>query len=76
MIWAMCVAIVFSCFSFEPMLRWWVQRRITQTQCGGCTFSLQGLAPGPDGYTVCPECGAAWRLPSTDAPDAHTRTLT
>ncbi len=30
--------------------------------CASCGYSLQRLSPEPDGCTVCPECGAAWRL--------------
>lgn len=36
-------------------------------RCRACAFSLEGLAPEGDGCVVCPECGAAWRLPSGDA---------
>ena len=41
------------------------QRRLRRlpSVCGPCGYSLTGLAPDPDGCTVCPECGAAWRLP-------------
>ncbi|MEL7472837.1 MAG: hypothetical protein AAGK04_05910 [Planctomycetota bacterium] len=38
--------------------------------CLQCLFKLRGLMSEPDGCTVCPECGAAWRLASTD-PGAH-----
>jgi hypothetical protein len=31
-------------------------------RCGACAFPLQGLNPEPDNCTVCPECGAAWKL--------------
>ena len=40
---------------------------LSRGHCPGCL----GLLPGevaPDGCTVCPECGAAWRL-DTPAPD-------
>lgn len=30
--------------------------------CGACRYPLTN-APDPDGCTVCPECGAAWKLP-------------
>lgn len=30
--------------------------------CGGCAYPLDALDPEPDGCTVCPECGAAWRI--------------
>jgi hypothetical protein len=36
-----------------------IQERI----CPSCLYDLQNLPPQEDGCTVCPECGAAWRLP-------------
>ena len=40
--------------------------------CPECSYSLSGLECEADGCTVCPECGAAWRLPdelvSEDSP--------
>jgi hypothetical protein len=30
--------------------------------CPSCAYHLRSLAPDPDGCTVCPECGAGWRL--------------
>jgi len=35
--------------------------------CLRCLYSLRGIPPQKDGCTVCPECGAAWRLaPETE----------
>ena len=35
--------------------------------CLACTRDLTGVPPQDDGCTVCPECGAAWRLaPKSD----------
>ena len=31
--------------------------------CPSCGYRLVGTPPEGDGCTVCPECGAAWRLP-------------
>lgn len=43
-------------------------------RCPVCTYNLSGLECEADGCTVCPECGAAWRLPdelaSERSPDA------
>jgi hypothetical protein len=36
--------------------------------CICCGYDLAGLPPDPDGLTTCPECAAAWRLPSPDPP--------
>lgn len=31
--------------------------------CLACGYELDGLSVEPDGCTVCPECGSAWRFP-------------
>ncbi len=36
--------------------------RRTDESCLVCRYSLDGLQPEPDGCTVCPECGGAWRI--------------
>jgi len=38
------------------------------SECLVCAYPLAELEPEPDGCTVCPECGAAWRIsPQTSA---------
>jgi hypothetical protein len=39
--------------------------------CGACGYPLESLEPETDGCVVCPECGAAWRVPP-DTPDNGT----
>ena len=34
---------------------------LAQGLCPACGHGVRGIPPGPDGCTVCPECGAAWR---------------
>lgn len=37
--------------------------QLSKTQaCLACGYSLKNLPIEPDGCTICPECGAAWRL--------------
>jgi hypothetical protein len=36
---------------------------LAKPQCPGCDHLLTGVPPQQDGCTICPECGAAWRLP-------------
>jgi hypothetical protein len=37
--------------------------------CAVCGYAINGLLVQADGCTVCPECGAAWRLPgATELP--------
>ena len=33
-------------------------------KCASCSYQLADLHPAPDSCTVCPECGAAWKLNS------------
>lgn len=34
--------------------------------CPACAYRIHGCEPEADGCTVCPECGAAWRLGHED----------
>ncbi len=36
---------------------------LNRAVCASCGYSLASLARAEDGCTVCPECGAAWKLP-------------
>lgn len=40
----------------------WKARYKELGRCPACQYSLASLEPATDGCTVCPECGAAWRL--------------
>jgi len=44
-------------------LRWQCAFLINVGRCPSCGYELRALPPADDGCTVCPECGAAWRLP-------------
>ena len=35
--------------------------------CPACAYKLDGVEPDADACTVCPECGAAWRVYKADA---------
>lgn len=35
---------------------------LTSDICPACAYRIAGVPPEPDGCTVCPECGAAWRM--------------
>lgn len=37
-------------------------------RCPACNYTLDNLTPAPDLCTLCPECGAAWRLPPQPSP--------
>jgi hypothetical protein len=41
---------------------------IDSGRCVSCGFSLDGLPVEADGMTVCPECGAAWKLKNWSRP--------
>lgn len=34
--------------------------------CPACVHGIDVIQPEPDGCTVCPECGAAWRMDNED----------
>lgn len=40
-----------------------IRRTLLSRLCPACEFSLRDLLPQADGCTVCPECGAAWKIP-------------
>jgi hypothetical protein len=41
-------------------------------RCAACGYDLSVIIPEPDGCRLCPECGAAWRLPASapELPDS------
>jgi hypothetical protein len=41
--------------------------RLMRGLCASCGYAINAVTPGVDGCTVCPECGAAWRLPPPPA---------
>lgn len=57
----------------------WLDRRVIKPRlatfrllrglCAGCRYSIAAISPDPDGCTVCPECGAAWKLPGPLPPN-------
>jgi hypothetical protein len=53
---------------------WLVMRRPEERQrkraglCAACCADLAGLPAHTDGCTVCPKCGAAWRMPTQSTP--------
>ena len=42
-----------------------VQMAKASCLCASCGYNLRNLPTEPDHCTLCPECGAAWRLPTT-----------
>lgn len=59
-------------FTWVCRHRDWMRRQYTDAgHCGRCLYGLSGLRAEADGCTVCPECGAAWRLtPAEGQPSA------
>ncbi len=57
-------------------IRWESRGLIAIGCCPSCGYDLLKLPVEDDGCRVCPECGAAWRLPSDDRPrDAGEATV-
>lgn len=67
---AVVLGLMMQMVAYQPMLRWYVDRRLARGECGACEFHLEDILPDPDGCTLCPECGAAWKLsqPSVEVP--------
>jgi hypothetical protein len=64
------------CFTVNIIIVWYVSRYVRRRQtrrillghrrCPHCGYDLKDLpVDPPDGATVCPECGCAWRLPES-----------
>lgn len=75
---AMIPALVAWRLLIQQTCRWIGSGMIGIGWCAACGYCLSGLVVETDGCTVCPECGAAWRLPgdprseeSQSAQDAH-----
>ena len=71
--------------AFFKLLPNGAKRRITAAmltleRCPACAYSLRGVEADADGCVQCPECGAAWRLPTQPASNTtappHTTTST
>ena len=59
---ACLVAIVPALISFRAHPARVIPRRLAAGKCGACAYPLRKLPRELDGCTVCPECGAAWKL--------------
>jgi hypothetical protein len=48
----------------SPRMGWisWRRTMLEGRCCPSCGYRLTDLVPEPDGCTVCPECGSAWRI--------------
>lgn len=69
-----CWAVIIGCFVWSALT---YNRRIPkagrvliaaalirENRCASCAYDLRSTPRGADGLTICPECGAAWKLPS------------
>ncbi len=64
-------AMAVGCSSRRVSARWSLLR-LPKGQCLACGYDLRRCAREPDGCTVCPECGAAWKLPTPAATDGNS----
>lgn len=44
------------------ILKWQAGCLVAINRCASCGYNLQKLPTADDGCTICPECGAAWKL--------------
>lgn len=87
--WSMFALAVIACglslFGVHGVLRFrhgcvpelFVAAMFRRRRCPACAYDLRGVPEDDDGITICPECGAAWRLdgPSSSSPHGHRRSL-
>lgn len=72
-IFVLVVALFVACMRLlhRWVVRLWasslVDKRRKWRVCAACGVRLAEFDPESDGCTVCPECGAAWRLPAKDS---------
>jgi hypothetical protein len=45
-----------------------VRSMLDDSLCAACGYPIGGAAADLDGCSICPECGAAWRIPIPGAP--------
>ena len=68
------LVMMFVCIHLPPLLAalklfapsMWrdrLRRHLYMRRCPTCDYVLNAVTSQPDGYTVCPECGAAWKIP-------------
>lgn len=55
-------------FTARPYIETSYDAMLAIGRCINCGYDISGMSPDPDGCTVCPECGAAWRLPAPPPP--------
>lgn len=69
---AMFVLGLFLSLLLTARVLWWTTskhvartiatRIVHHRRCGSCVYDIRSTPEEPDGCTVCPECGAAWKL--------------
>ncbi|MEL7472835.1 MAG: hypothetical protein AAGK04_05900 [Planctomycetota bacterium] len=45
----------------------WLYKPVLYGHSAQCGFDLAGVEADSDGFSVCPECGASWRMPMNNA---------
>jgi hypothetical protein len=48
-----------------------IEAILDESICPSCRYPIGDIPAAEDGCTVCPECGAAWRLPARGAGEAR-----
>ena len=70
--WMVCVVVVATCTHLPMARMYWypviVDAAVAEGHCGSCGYPLLDSASDADGCTVCPECGAAWKVPMASTP--------
>ncbi len=48
-----------------------IEALLDEAICPSCRYPIAGIPTAEDGCIICPECGAAWRLPAHASGDQH-----
>jgi len=59
---ALTAILIYRSLARQKMTPFIVGAFLAERRCPACGYDLAGAAPADDGCTVCPECGAAWKL--------------
>ncbi len=75
-VWLVFAMVIFTRLMKVSLIRWQSRGLVAIGRCPSCGYDLLNLPVADDGCSVCPECGAAWRVGSDDqSPDAGEPTV-
>jgi hypothetical protein len=64
------IPVFIACVMLDGSHRLVVEELLERGICGACRYDLDGALIEEDGCVLCPECGAAWRIPLSESVQA------